>query len=108
MLSFSYPVSLGFYRSSDSVMDWAKGASPSVSVCECEWNFYLSYPRTPTSVSVSQMSIVLTRLSNGDELLSDGRTLTSRTQGLRVESTRTSKPYSSKQFSRLVGFFCKF
>ena len=81
LLSYSDPDILGFWRSSDSVIDWAKGASPSSSVCY-EWNFCLSYPRMPTKVRVSQISIVLMRLSKGDELLSDGSTFTSNTHGL--------------------------
>lgn len=52
----------------------------------------------PTRCSVSQRSRVLTCLSYGLELESEGATLTSRSQGLSFWSIITSKPYISKHW----------
>lgn len=46
----------------------------------------------PIKVSTSQISIVLIVLSKGEELLKEGRTLTSKSQGFRFLSIKTSKP----------------
>jgi hypothetical protein len=59
--------------------------------------FFLSYPLIPISVNASHISNVLTVLSNGDELLRDGNTLTSNIHGFNFLSIITSKPNISKQ-----------
>ena len=48
------------------------------------------------------------RLSNAEELDKLGSTFTSKTQGFKLASMITSKPYSSKQFDLSVGLFCRF
>lgn len=57
----------------------------------------MSYALKPTHVRTSQTRIVLILLSNIDEELRDGSTLTSRSHGFKLESTRISNPYTSKQ-----------
>ena len=57
----------------------------------------LSKPRMPIRVKVSHISIVLTYLSKILELESEGRQLTSSTQGFIRSSHIMSKPKTSKQ-----------
>ena len=59
-----------------------------------------SYGVTPTRFIVSHTSIVLTRLSKGDDELSEGLTFTSKSHGFSVWSSKISNPYTSKHTCR--------
>jgi hypothetical protein len=58
---------------------------------------FLSKAVNPTKWSESQSKLVFIILSKGEELESEGQTLTSSSQGLSLASRMTSNPYISKQ-----------
>jgi hypothetical protein len=52
----------------------------------------------PTILKESTIKFYLIAKSNGESQANEGLKLTSRSQGFKSESTRTSKPKISKQF----------
>ena len=59
---------------------------------------------TPTRLRVSATRFDLMQWSSGESGVNDGAKLTSRSQGFRSESIKTSKPSNSKQFVRYEQF----